>query len=184
MSMEILFLLYFCSLSFVCIFFLMIRRPPRSTRTDTLFPYTTLFRSALDKGNRFARADRITDPLEDPGNGARCPGSEHRFGVRRCLDCGAGEDDAGDATGCRLCKANPRGLDTVLGDHDGVGWSCIGGRFRLGCRCGRASPPGDTAPGKGGEDRTAERREGKEGVSRCRSRGLPYHKKKKHNTKL
>src|SRR3546814_6391196 len=31
----------------VCILFLMIRRPPRSTRTDTLFPYTTLFRSYL-----------------------------------------------------------------------------------------------------------------------------------------
>src|SRR3546814_14732858 len=31
---------------FYCVFFfLMIRRPPRSTRTDTLFPYTTLFRS-------------------------------------------------------------------------------------------------------------------------------------------
>src|SRR3546814_16692695 len=29
----------------ICLFFLMIRRPPRSTRTDTLFPYTTLFRS-------------------------------------------------------------------------------------------------------------------------------------------
>src|SRR3546814_20838206 len=29
----------------VSFFFLMIRRPPRSTRTDTLFPYTTLFRS-------------------------------------------------------------------------------------------------------------------------------------------
>src|SRR3546814_1319678 len=28
------------------VFFLMLRRPPRSTRTDTLFPYTTLFRSA------------------------------------------------------------------------------------------------------------------------------------------
>src|SRR3546814_9342765 len=28
-------------------FFLMLRRPPRSTRTDTLFPYTTLFRSAV-----------------------------------------------------------------------------------------------------------------------------------------
>src|SRR3546814_12025938 len=28
-----------------CFFFLMRRRPPRSTRTDTLFPYTTLFRS-------------------------------------------------------------------------------------------------------------------------------------------
>src|SRR3546814_4274602 len=32
-------------------FFLMIRRPPRSTRTDTLFPYTTLFRSFyIEKG--------------------------------------------------------------------------------------------------------------------------------------
>src|SRR3546814_10448903 len=28
----------------------MIRRPPRSTRTDTLFPYTTLFRSVLESG--------------------------------------------------------------------------------------------------------------------------------------
>src|SRR3546814_3059604 len=32
-------------LMFLVYFFLMIRRPPRSTRTDTLFPYTTLFRS-------------------------------------------------------------------------------------------------------------------------------------------
>src|SRR3546814_4994862 len=32
---------------FFCFFFLMIRRPPRSTRTDTLFPYTTLFRSQI-----------------------------------------------------------------------------------------------------------------------------------------
>src|SRR3546814_9237800 len=31
------------------VFFLMIRRPPRSTRTDTLFPYTTLFRSYKNK---------------------------------------------------------------------------------------------------------------------------------------
>src|SRR3546814_11437862 len=30
---------------YILIFCLMIRRPPRSTRTDTLFPYTTLFRS-------------------------------------------------------------------------------------------------------------------------------------------
>src|SRR3546814_17934633 len=35
-----------CSICFF-FFFLMIRRPPRSTRTDTLFPYTTLFRSSL-----------------------------------------------------------------------------------------------------------------------------------------
>src|SRR3546814_18556163 len=35
--------------------FLMIRRPPRSTRTDTLFPYTTLFRSAGNYGMRKKR---------------------------------------------------------------------------------------------------------------------------------
>src|SRR3546814_9541598 len=35
---------------FYLFFFLMIRRPPRSTRTDTLFPYTTLFRSAAASG--------------------------------------------------------------------------------------------------------------------------------------
>src|SRR3546814_9316402 len=35
----------------------MIRRPPRSTRTDTLFPYTTLFRSVRQYGFR-ARSDR------------------------------------------------------------------------------------------------------------------------------
>src|SRR3546814_8196636 len=40
-------------------FFLMIRRPPRSTRTDTLFPYTTLFRSQLGDDGR--------DPVEMAG---------------------------------------------------------------------------------------------------------------------
>src|SRR3546814_7229164 len=42
-----LFLIYQVNLflSTCLFFFLMIRRPPRSTRTDTLFPYTTLFRS-------------------------------------------------------------------------------------------------------------------------------------------
>src|SRR3546814_18190917 len=34
----------------ICFFFLMIRQPPRSTRTDTLFPYTTLFRSPPQMG--------------------------------------------------------------------------------------------------------------------------------------
>src|SRR3546814_16017972 len=40
----------------VCVFFLMIRRPPRSTRTDTLFPYTTLFRS---RPSRSCRAEEV-----------------------------------------------------------------------------------------------------------------------------
>src|SRR3546814_10976947 len=39
--------------------FLMLRRPPRSTRTDTLFPYTTLFRSA-DAAAATARSDFIS----------------------------------------------------------------------------------------------------------------------------
>src|SRR3546814_9882890 len=41
-------------------FFLMIRRPPRSTRTDTLFPYTTLFRAADAARLAAVRADRAT----------------------------------------------------------------------------------------------------------------------------
>src|SRR3546814_5932086 len=58
----------------------MIRRPPRSTRTDTLFPYTTLFRS-----HRFQRA----------GRGAVVGGQQHRFGafgqLRQRLDQTLGE---------------------------------------------------------------------------------------------
>src|SRR3546814_19743721 len=38
-----------CCLVLSFFFFLMIRRPPRSTRTDTLFPYTTLFRSVSEE---------------------------------------------------------------------------------------------------------------------------------------
>src|SRR3546814_3593446 len=41
----------------------MIRRPPRSTRTDTLFPYTTLFRSeGAEAVHRRPRADRAAPP--------------------------------------------------------------------------------------------------------------------------
>src|SRR3546814_623352 len=55
---AVLFVVDFC---FVCVssfflfyfFFLIIRRPPRSTRTDTLFPYTTLFRSYFSKFKKY-----------------------------------------------------------------------------------------------------------------------------------
>src|SRR3546814_7885582 len=56
-------------------FFLMIRRPPRSTRTDTLFPYTTLFRSgrALEQRLHHHRAVgqlrmavAVAQPVERP----------------------------------------------------------------------------------------------------------------------
>src|SRR3546814_11367788 len=46
-------------------FFLMIRRPPRSTRTDTLFPYTTLFRS-----DHHLRQHQLADP-DDRREGRR-----------------------------------------------------------------------------------------------------------------
>src|SRR3546814_18564214 len=48
------------------LFFLMIRRPPRSTRPDTLFPYTTLFRS---------RGPRQRDRRRQRGNHARSGGT-------------------------------------------------------------------------------------------------------------
>src|SRR3546814_4540969 len=46
-------------------FFLMIRRPPRSTRTDTLFPYTTLFRSDANlKSQLKSYMEMISLPVE------------------------------------------------------------------------------------------------------------------------
>src|SRR3546814_7459669 len=51
----------------------MIRRPPRSTRTDTLFPYTTLFRSALRslaRRGRQSRGDRRRTQLRAFGQTA------------------------------------------------------------------------------------------------------------------
>src|SRR3546814_20921632 len=63
------------------IFFLMIRRPPRSTLTDTLFPYTTLFRSARHQ-DRFV--GEIGDPAghADPlaGGEERCRQVHHMLG--------------------------------------------------------------------------------------------------------
>src|SRR3546814_20620887 len=47
------------------IFFLMIRRPPRSTLTDTLFPYTSLFRSFPGSGNGVESAGSQVRPMPD-----------------------------------------------------------------------------------------------------------------------
>src|SRR3546814_21158398 len=57
----------------------MIRRPPRSTRTDTLFPYTTLFRSPAERafGAEFAQFEKGDPDLVERLGG----GDEHRFGV-------------------------------------------------------------------------------------------------------
>src|SRR3546814_19482016 len=42
--------MWWTCVSHICSFFCRRRRPPRSTRTDTLFPYTTLFRSLFGHG--------------------------------------------------------------------------------------------------------------------------------------
>src|SRR3546814_14386646 len=53
---PVCFNVYLCLL---LLFFLMIRRPPRSTRTDTLFPYTTLFRSIEVIGGNIVTAEAV-----------------------------------------------------------------------------------------------------------------------------
>src|SRR3546814_6343864 len=65
-----------CILLLFCFFFLMIRRPPRSTRTDTLFPYTTLFRSA-------ARRWRSVHPYWCAHDGARPRQNGRKYGQNR-----------------------------------------------------------------------------------------------------
>src|SRR3546814_18532106 len=59
-------------------FFLMIRRPPRSTRTDTLFPYTTLFRSfaIVNEFGRYRQRDGWAIPC--------CPFNVEGHGSGRC----------------------------------------------------------------------------------------------------
>src|SRR3546814_15018753 len=68
--------------------FLMIRRPPRSTRTDTLFPYTTLFRSDVAETRR--------DDAADPEVGER----PHRMFARRAAaEIAIGDEDPRVAAG-------------------------------------------------------------------------------------
>src|SRR3546814_10263283 len=52
----------------------MIRRPPRSTRTDTLFPYTTLFRSRRRVAGARARRCAVVRDVFDPAGGKRRAG--------------------------------------------------------------------------------------------------------------
>src|SRR3546814_17400252 len=71
------------------LFFLRLRRPPRSTRTDTLFPYTTLFRSVAERRDRSVLGRR-GDPA-DRGWLCRAP--------RRCAGRAGGEEARGGEAG-------------------------------------------------------------------------------------
>src|SRR3546814_10745489 len=88
-------------------FFVMIRRPPRSTRTDTLFPYTTLFRSLCRAGRFVPVGARRFRRLA--GGGGRGGGFGHGAALRRCLGAGGGDGAAGAGGGAQpLCVASPR----------------------------------------------------------------------------
>src|SRR3546814_16746715 len=68
--MLFLFMCIGVSFNLFFFFFLMIRRPPRSTRTDTLFPYTTLFRSWLGRAQGlFPSCLRYAEPLAADADG-------------------------------------------------------------------------------------------------------------------
>src|SRR3546814_16876755 len=69
-------------MSYCVFFFLMIRRPPRATRTDTLFPYTTLFRSL-----------QVVESLQ----GARAVGTDHHDPVVSKEQHPLGAESAGHA---------------------------------------------------------------------------------------
>src|SRR3546814_5019758 len=87
----------------------MIRRPPRSTRTDTLFPYTTLFRSQLPVAAEhlpliFAAPDRLADVagLGEAVAGRRRPvrGAQHHL-LRHRLVAEAAQADQLELSGTR-----------------------------------------------------------------------------------
>src|SRR3546814_16306193 len=134
----------------------MIRRPPRSTRTDTLFPYTTLFRS-LQLPALFGGRGR---PLRRAGPPRSGP---WQVGVARVAP------GAADGRGVPLHDpraVGPHRVQRILVHGDGV--------RRLAVDDGR----GRSAAASGVGHRSEERRVGKGGVSTGRSRWSLDHIKK------
>src|SRR3546814_17477850 len=138
----------------------MIRRPPRSTRTDTLFPYTTLFRSHLGVGE-------CARTLIIPGVATPAQLIPGVVGVAPALRGTGGE------------KAVEYGLERQRLERLGQQW-----------QAGFVHRAADGVAAVGAEDhrraraeaRSEERRVGKECVSTCRSRWAPCPSKKKNYT--
>src|SRR3546814_16512939 len=124
----------------------MIRRPPRSTRTDTLFPYTTLFRSSRLEEVRAALAERTVPALVERGQ----RGQKHVAQIgERGLDL-VGDVELFAPQHARLPQKRDLARDRLV-DIVAVG---------------RRGEPAI---------RSEERRVGKECGSTCRSRWSPYH---------
>src|SRR3546814_20165834 len=91
----------------------MIRRPPRSTRTDTPFPYTTLFRSIALVHGDLTQAIADDEPVVVRVHSECLTGDV--FGSQRC-DCGPQLDEALE----RIVTAG-RGVVVYLRGHEGRG---------------------------------------------------------------
>src|SRR3546814_9583710 len=85
---------------FFCFF--MIRRPPRSTRTDTLFPYTTLFRSRRDP------------PGYRNGASEAEPRSDARIRSCRGIECGRGTGARHSDDGCTRSEEHTSELQSLM----------------------------------------------------------------------
>src|SRR3546814_6681350 len=97
----------------------MIRRPPRSTRTDTLFPYTTLFRSGLALGRfeqRGALADALFERLVGPAQAALDAAEFGDVGVRG-HEAAAGHRVAADLDDAAVGH-HPLGQVRTAGAHE------------------------------------------------------------------
>src|SRR3546814_13830147 len=89
----------------------MIRRPPRSTRTDTLFPYTTLFRSVLvERADLHTFRNQFDFRIELIGNRAG-------VGDRRQLGAAATAQTAIDGFVVQQCAAPPVPRHVTVGEH-------------------------------------------------------------------
>src|SRR3546814_13117537 len=146
-----------CLLVFCLFFFLMIRRPPRSTRTYTLFPYTTLFRSGGEGGRR--------PPLHPDTLAADGAGGDRRRHGRRDTDaptasgrCRVRQDRrcaSGDADRRRERRpGGPPGADRASGqaalrNHPAIGRGS-GRTGRPPDRAGKGKGPAQAFAGPGG----------------------------------
>src|SRR3546814_13114022 len=125
----------------------MIRRPPRSTRTDTLFPYTTLFRSS----ECWRLADRIMLALTPKDKSLQdCKIAVQRLKYQR---------SSGDFDRLAAMTGNALGR-----------WGRLGAAIDV-CR----SKPAGPFRRNGLSDRSAKRRGGKECVSTGRPGWVPFH---------
>src|SRR3546814_12865157 len=124
----------------------MIRRPPRSTRTDTLFPYTTLFRSnwlSGGVGGDFPRVER-KEALEAGSfhqRAWRCPVRHHKSSITLVP---AAERNRKVSYGHLEKEACPKGssaLPSELGKHgrDAINLARERGKFLMKLQIGRAS---------------------------------------------